>query len=45
MAGDMVNTSISKCKRNIGINKVTGCELIVFLYSATDRGRQNCVGY
>ncbi len=41
----VVNTSISRRKRNIGINKVTGCELIVFLYSATDRGRQNCVGY
>ena len=45
MPCSVVNTSISKCKRNIGINKVTGCELIVFLYSATDRGRQNCVGY
>ena len=45
MAGDVVNTSLSKRKRNIGGNMVTGCELVVFLCSATDRDRQNSMGY
>jgi len=45
MAGHVVNTSLSKHKRNIGGNMVTGCELVVFLYSATDRDRQNSMGY
>ena len=41
----VVNTSLSKRKRNIGGNMVTGCELVVFLCSATDRDRQNSMGY
>lgn len=45
MAEAMVNTSLSKRKRNIGGNMVTGCELVVFLCSATDRDRQNSMGY
>ena|GEM_PF-3802262 len=45
MAAGMVNTSLSKRKRNIGGNMVTGCELVVFLCSATDRDRQNSMGY
>ena len=45
MPGKVVNTSLSKHKRNIGGNMVTGCELVVFLYSATDRDRQNSMGY
>lgn len=45
MSGGMVNTSISRRKRNIGRNMVTDCELVVFLYSATDRDRQNSMGY
>ena len=45
MACHVVNTSLSKRKRNIGENMVTGCELVVFLYSATDRDRQNSMGY
>lgn len=45
VASKMVNTSISRRKRNIGRNMVTGCELVVFLYSATDRDRQNSMGY
>lgn len=45
VASHVVNTSLSKHKRNIGGNMVTGCELVVFLYSATDRDRQNSMGY
>ena len=45
MARHVVNTSLSKRKWNIGENMVTGCELVVFLYSATDRDRQNSMGY
>lgn len=45
VAGHVVNTSLSKRKRNIGGNMVTGCELVVFLCSATDRDRQNSMGY
>ena len=45
MSGKMVNTSLSKRKRNIGGNMVTGCELVVFLCSATDRDRQNSMEY
>ncbi len=45
MPCSVVNTSLSKHKRNIGGNMVTGCELVVFLYSATDRDRQNSMGY
>ena len=39
MSRTVVNTSLSRRKRNIGGNMVTGCELVVFLYSATDRDR------
>ncbi|EEX72859.1 hypothetical protein GCWU000325_00262 [Alloprevotella tannerae ATCC 51259] len=45
MARQVVNTSLSRRKRNIGENMVTGCELVVFPYSATDRDRQNSMGY
>ena len=45
MPRHVVNTSLSKRKRNIGGNMVTGCELAVFLCSATDRDRQNSMGY
>lgn len=45
MASHVVNTSLSKRKRNIGGNMVTGCELVVFLCSATDRDRQNSMEY
>ena len=45
VASKVVNTSLSKRKRNIGGNMVTGCELVVFLCSATDRDRQNSMGY
>ena len=45
MTGNVVNTSLSKRKRNIGGNMVTGCELVVFLCSAADRDRQNSMGY
>lgn len=45
MPCNVVNTSLSKRKRNIGGNMVTGCELVVFLCSAADRDRQNSMGY
>ena len=45
MARHVVNTSLSRHKRNIGENMITGCELVIFLYSATDRDRQNSMGY